>query len=235
MYGIELAAGHHPNDLSRYRELIGMVGSGFPDNLVNPNVRRLLNVRYILWPDWQLGPVGDEGVVARTTRQGGEPYETLLADAGLPRARLVAAATVKSDAEAVPYILSPAFDPASEVVLAEAPPVALDGGPVSGEVRWGERSPNRLRLEVTSDRPALLVVADNWFPAWQATVDGVEAPVLRAYHALRAVPVPAGASSVEMRYRSETLARSLWLSVFALGALVGLGAWGVVRERRRAA
>jgi hypothetical protein len=235
MYGIELAAGHHPNDLSRYRELIGMVGSGFPDNLVNPNVRRLLNVRYILWPDWQLGPVGDQGVLARTTQQGGEPYETLLADAGLPRARLVAAATVKSDQEAVRYMLSQAFDPAAEVVLADAPPVALDGGPVSGEVRWEERSPNRLRLSVTSDRPALLVVADNWFPAWKATVNGAEAPVLRAYHTLRAVPVPAGASTVEMSYRSRTLILSLWLSVVALSALAGLGTWGLFRDRRRAA
>ena len=26
MYGLELASGHHPNDLARYRELIGMVG-----------------------------------------------------------------------------------------------------------------------------------------------------------------------------------------------------------------
>lgn len=234
MYGIELAAGHHPNDLSRYRELIGMVGSGFPDNLVNPNIRRLLNVRYILWPDWQLGAVGEQGVIARTTQQGGEPYETLLADAGLPRARLVAAATVKSDGEAVPYMLSEAFDPAAEVVLAEAPPVALDGGAVMGEVRWEERSPNRLRLAVTSDRPALLVVADNWFPAWKATVDGADAPVLRAYHTLRAVPVPAGASTVEMTYRSGTLVRSLWLSVLALGALLGFGGWGLVAQRRRA-
>ncbi len=235
MHGIELAAGHHPNDLSRYRDLIGMVGSGFPDNLVNPNIRRLLNVRYILWPDWQLGPVGEQGVVARTRQQGGEPYETLLADAGLPRARLVAAATVKSDAEAVPYMVSEAFDPAAEVVLAEAPPIALGGGPVTGEVRWEERSPNRLRLAVTSDRPALLVVADNWFPAWKATVDGADAPVLRAYHTLRAVPVPAGASTVEMSYRSATLTRSLWLSILALGALLGLGGWGLLRERRRGA
>ncbi len=233
MYGIELAAGHHPNDLSRYRELIGMVGSGFPDNLVNPNIRRLLNVRYVLWPDWQLGPVGDQGVIARTQQQGGEPYETLLADAGLPRARLVAAATVKSDGEAVPYMLSEVFDPAAEVVLAAAPPVALDGGPVTGEVRWEERTPNRLRLAVTSDRPALLVVADNWFPAWKATVDGADAPMLRAYHTLRAVPVPAGASTVEMSYSSATLTRSLGLSVLALGVLLGLGAWGLIAERRR--
>ena len=32
MFGLELANGHHPNDLARYRELIGMVGSGAATN-----------------------------------------------------------------------------------------------------------------------------------------------------------------------------------------------------------
>lgn len=235
MHGIELAAGHHPNDLSRYRELIGMVGSGFPENLVNPNIRRLLNVRYILWPEWQLGPVGDQGVVSRTSGPDGQPYETLLAEPGLPRARLVGAATVVPDGQAVAYMLSAEFAPEREVVLSEALPVALeDASPVAGEVSWQERSPNRLRLAVTSDRPALLVVADNWFPAWHATVDGAEAPVLRAYHTLRAVPVPAGASTVEMWYASAELARAGWLSLAAFLVLGGLGVAGTVRRRWRA-
>ncbi len=235
IHGIELAAGHHPNDLSRYRELIGMVGSEEPANLYDGGIRRLLNVRYILWPDFEKGSGPEGNIVSRTGLQDGRPYQTLYADAGLPRARLVATATVKSDEEAVAYMLSDAFDPEREVVLARTPPLALDGGPVSGEVRWEERTPNRLRLSVTSDRPALLVVADNWFPAWRATVDGEEAPVLRAYHALRAVPVPAGVSAVEMTYHSDLLVRSLWLSVVTLLGLSALGTWGIARSRRRPA
>jgi hypothetical protein len=237
MHGIELAAGHHPNDLARYRELIGMVGSGNPDNLFNTNVRRILNVRYILWPDIdpRYGPGPEGNIVTRVGLQDGRVYQTLYADGGLPRARLVASATVKSDEEAVPYMLSDAFSPDSEVVLAEAPPTPLPGGPVAGEVLWEERSPNRLRLAVTSDRPALLVVADNWFPAWQATVNGEAAPVLRAYHTLRAVPVPAGSSTVEMTYHSTVLVRSLWVSLLTLLALSGLWAVGWARDRRGAA
>jgi hypothetical protein len=236
LFGIDLAAGHHPNDLARYRELIGMVGSGMPTNLFHPNIRRLLNVRYILWPNWdpRLGQGPEVNIVSRTQMQGGRPYETLYADAGLPRARLVASAVVKSDDEDVDYMLSDAFDPETQVVLPEAPPVALDGGPVTGSVRWEEDTPNRLRLSVTSDRPALLVVADNWFPAWHASVDGTDAPVLRAYHTLRAIPVPAGEHTVEMWYHSDILMRSLWLSLAALAVLLALGAWGMLRNRRRA-
>jgi hypothetical protein len=232
MYGIDLVAGHHPNDLSRYRELIGMVGSEMPENLFNTSIRRLLNVRYILWPDYELGAAPGQGVISQTQLRAGQVYESLLADAGLPRARLVASAVVKSDREAVPYMLSDAFDPEREVVLTRAPPTPLDGGPVAGEVRWLERGPNHVRLSVTSDRPALLVVADNWFPAWRASVDGEDAPVLRAYHTLRAVPVAAGEHIVEMRYHSDVLMGSLALSLVTSVVLVALGLFGIVGDRR---
>jgi hypothetical protein len=233
LHGIELAGGHHPNDLSRYRELIGMVGSGLPENLQDDDIRRLLNVRYILWPDLQMGQsIGGMPVVSRTALQDGRPYETILEDRGLPRARLVGAATVQPEAEAVAYMLSDAFDPEREVVLAEPPPLELDGQPAQGSVEWLARSPNALRLSVTTERPALLVVADNWFPAWQATVDGEAAPVLRAYHTLRAVPVPAGTHTVEMRYRSTTVRWSLWVSLTLLVALSGLMGFHLWHERR---
>jgi hypothetical protein len=232
IHGIELAAGHHPNDLARYRELIGMVGSGFPDNLRNPNVRRILNVRYILWPDVEIGASPQGGIVSRTQYGGGQPYHTLLADAGLARARLVGGAVVRSDDEAVDYILSEEHDPTREVVLAEEPPVALDGAPAEGTVTWVERGIDRHELRVESARPALLVVADNWFPAWRATVDGEPVDVLRAYHTLRAVPVPAGLSTIEMWYESTLLKRCLLLSVVILLGLLGAFGYDTARRRR---
>lgn len=235
MHGIELAAGHHPNDLSRYRELIGMVGSGMPRNLSNANVRRLLNVEYVLWPDIELGSPPRLGeVVSRTQLAGGRPYHTLFAVPALPRARLVSSAVVKSDDEAVEYIMSDEHDPAREAVLAAEPSIELDGGPVTGSVRWIERTDDHLALEVETDRPALLVIADNWFPAWEATVGGRDAEVLRAYHSLRAVAVPSGSSRVEMWYESELLERSRLLSVVVLLGLLGCGGWGLWRRRSEA-
>ena len=233
MHGIELAAGHHPNDLSRYRELIGMVGSGLAENLFSPNVLALLNVKYILWPDIERGPAPQLPVVSRTQLGQGQVYHTLLEYPGLPRARLVANAVVKSDAEAVEYILSAAHDPANEVVLAQDAPLTLGGGTAEGSVTWLERSNDLLRLQVESDRAALLVVADNWYPAWKATVDGDDAEVLRAYHTLRAVAVPAGSSVVEMRYDSDLLANSFRLSLFVLLSLLALGGAGLWLERKR--
>jgi hypothetical protein len=135
---------------------------------------------------------------------------------------------VKSDEEAVAYMLSDEFDPAREAVLAEPSPIELDGAEPAGTVAWRSRTPNELVLSVSTQRPALLVIADNWFPAWHATVDGEEAPVLRAYHTLRAVPVPAGEHEVVMRYRSIVVTASLWVSLVllvSLGGAAGAQAW----------
>jgi hypothetical protein len=233
LHGIELAAGHHPNDLARYRELIGMSGSGLPMNLIqNSNIRRLLNVRYILWPDAILGVVQGRAL-SRTSLPDGSPYETVLVEDGLPRARLVGGSVLRSDEDAVPYMLSESFDPELEVVLPEAPPITLDGQSASGSVTWVSRSPNELLLSVTTERPALLVVSDNWFPAWRATVDDVEAPVLRAYHTLRAVPVAPGEHTVRMFYESAAVTWSLWLSVLLFIGLTGATGAQMWRERIR--
>ena len=233
LHGVELAGGHHPNDLARYRHLIGMVGSGHPLNLYgNQNIRRLLNVRYLLWPDLQMGSSPQGNVFSRTQLADGRAYETVFIEPDLARARLVGRAVVKSDDEAVAYMLSPDFDPEAEVVLAEPPPIDLPGEAVAGEVGWLERGPDRMRLAVRSSGPALLAIADNWYPAWRARVNGRDAPVLRAYHTLRAVPVPAGESEVELWYQSDVVRRSFWLGVIVLAGLLAVNAARMWSNRR---
>jgi hypothetical protein len=235
VHGVELAAGHHPNDLARYRELIGMEGSGIPEHLAsfNQNVMRILNVRYILWPDEEIGPLGVEGAPPLTQLQypDGRIARSVYAYPGLPRARLVGEAVVVPEERTLETILDPAdYDPGVQVVLNEDPPIALGGRGVEGAVTWVERTPNRLALDVTTTGAALLVLSENWFPAWRATVDGVPAPVLRADHSLRAVPVEAGAHRVELRYASPLLRASLVGSGLATIVLAGCVLLGVRRR-----
>jgi len=238
MYGLELANGHHPNDLARYRELIGMVGSGSPDNLVEwgswtPNLGLLsiLNVRYIIWPVAQFGgfPAGE--AVMASSLDGRNAYEAVYELPTLPRARLVGEARVLSEEEAVPYLSSPIFRPGEEVVLTEPPPLDLPGRAVSGEVLWREKGLNHLSLSVESDENALLVLAENWYPAWKARVDGQETPVLRANHALRAIPVTAGTHEVEVFFDGGSLRGGLFTS---LASILLLGGAAILGYRRRA-
>jgi hypothetical protein len=59
----------------------------------------------------------------------------------------------------------------------------------------------RVSLSARLQCAGFLVLTDTWYPGWRATVDGRETPIHEAYGALRGVVVPAGAHTVEFRYR----------------------------------
>jgi hypothetical protein len=71
-----------------------------------------------------------------------------------------------------------------------------------GEVylEWSAQ-PTAIMINVDTEESGVLMVANAWFPGWQATVDGKEQPLLRAYHAWQAVSVPAGSHLVTLNYR----------------------------------
>ena len=171
--------------------------------------------------------------LSQTTLQG-RPYETVYEFSDLPRARLVADAVILPDDQAVPHMLSGDFDPATQVVLSDPLSIELTGGEVVGRVEWVERNNNDMTLRVSSDRPALLVLADNWFPAWRARIGNQEVPVLRANHSLRAVPITAGEHTVEFYYESDQLRWSLRLTLLSLAVVAGLMGMDWTRGRRSA-
>ena len=59
---------------------------------------------------------------------------------------------------------------------------------------------NRITIQAESDVDAFLSIAESYFPGWQATVDNEPAPVCRGNHAMMVVPVPAGYTTVRLRF-----------------------------------
>ena len=94
---------------------------------------------------------------------------------------------------------------------------------VRGQVLESEETTQRLLLRVEADRPTVVVVRDAWAPGWRASVNGREAPVLRADGRHRAVPIPGGTSEVLLEYRPPGLRAGL--VVAGLTALAMTGLW----------
>lgn len=88
------------------------------------------------------------------------------------------------------------------------------------EISWQRQS---LRARVSLPGPGLLVVADSWFPGWEATIDGRPAPILRANGIVRAVEVPAGRHEVQMSYRPATFRIGAAVSLFSTISTLLLG------------
>jgi uncharacterized membrane protein YfhO len=56
-------------------------------------------------------------------------------------------------------------------------------------------------VESDAAAPGYVVLNDPWHPWWRATVDGQEAPILRANVLFRAVAVPAGRHVVRFEFK----------------------------------
>ncbi len=102
---------------------------------------------------------------------------------------------------------------------------------VPGAVR--ALSPNRLTIELDAPASGLVVVNETWYPGWQARVDGRAAPILRANHLVRAVPVEPGHHTIELVFAPSALRWLGPLYVLALLAVLAAGALELQRWRRR--
>ena len=133
----------------------------------------------------------------------------------LPRAYVVDGVRVASGPESYRALIDPGLDPRREVVLPEGAPRPPTAG-FAGRCRIRELRSDRVVLEAELSGPGFVVLLDTYDPGWTATVDGRPAPVLRANVAFRAVAVPGGAHTVELRYRPRAVVAGTAISLAGL-------------------
>jgi hypothetical protein len=196
--------------------------------------------------------------VAGARRQGGlladqsynlDNYEAVRAVSGytlakirdpLPRYYTVSRAIREiSDSECFTIVRESEIDPRRLVVLSDGNAPLIDnatkapGIPEPAVSVLSENS-DRVRLRVERATAGYLVLARTHFPGWKATVNGRDAPVLRANYAFCAVELPAGECEIEFHYAPDSFYRGLAISIACpvVGALLALIAW--LRGRRSA-
>ena len=90
-----------------------------------------------------------------------------------------------------------------------------------------------VRVDPVPDRDSYLLVSENWYPNWHATVDGQAAPTLRGDQTFLSVPLPRGAREVQLRYASASYQAGKGITLASLAAvLLALGLPAVLRRRR---
>ncbi len=230
----ESLGGYSGVKLRLYQDYLEQLLTDPATGLPNDNAIDLLNTRYIV----SRAPLPGANVVYQSEQTGLVVLEN--ADA-VPRAFFIGETEVIEAAEDTwARLRSPSFDPRQTAILPEpldAMITPLDSNSTASATleRYG---PREIAWSVETDAPRLLVVSEIYYPAgWTATVDGEPAPIVRANYLLRAVPVPAGAREVVMRFEPASYRIGNLLSVIStllvyggIIALLGL-AWYRKREK----
>lgn len=198
----------------------------------SPNLRLLdlLGTRFIVE-----GPGSRFDAAARPERfslayeaEGIRIYENA---AALPRAFLLQHVEVIPDASRVLDRLTAAdFDPRRRAIV-ERPlhinaPSAVDD--MAGTARIAVYQPDHVIIDVEASAAALLVLTDQSYPDWEATVDGEPAEILVTDYLFRGVEVAAGRHQVVFRF----VPRAFWNGMALGGAGLALCAAMLVAARR---
>ena len=229
-YRVPQLLGYHGNELHAFDEVMG--GRNQWRNLGSPKLWDLYAIRFVFASADEPVPDSLPGFIrhnSRVTTAAGNAI-VVFERAEPPAYAWVATAGLKlNDSSAVGVVLDPRLNPRAVVLLAEDAPVqapALDTLPTpsTATARVTQWEPGRMTvaLETPPDADGYLVVAENWYLGWRATVDGQSEPVLRANVAQMAVPLRAGAREVELTFTSATYARGRLLTVLSLVAVIGL-------------
>jgi hypothetical protein len=227
-FGVASIGGYHAAKPRAFQDLAdaGLVPS--PDHPgENPYWLRLLNVRYIV-----------------TQQQVDDPrFHVVFHGSGnvienpdaLPRATLVTRYRVAASPRAILDSIAAGREDSARLTWLEHDPGLTLGPGDGGRATITRYRLNDVTVDVDAPAPALLRLADLWYPDWKAAVDGRPAEILRADYLLRAVPVPAGRHQVEFRFESKSVKTGFLLSIVSAALALALIAAGVVFARRKAA
>ncbi len=118
-----------------------------------------------------------------------------------------------------------AFDPRRVAWLEEddVPEIRrkLTGGPPaqSENVKVACPSPQRMELEVKLNSPAVVVLADVYYPGWKLTIDDKPATIYRVNRMMRGASVPSGAHRLVYTYTPRSFQTGGVISIVGMAAL----------------
>lgn len=235
--------GYHGNELRSYDELLG--GKETWRNLGSLQLWDLLAVRYVIIPvgAQNLDAIpGFRRVLDSVPMSTGGRASLFERTAPAPYARVVPAALKTDSAVIIPTLLDPRMDYTRLVLLTTdaaltPPPIKGLPPPSPSHATVTSWEPGRMSivLEPLPPAPSYLLVAENWYPGWEASVDGRPRPTVRGDYSLITVPLEAGTKTVELRFGSKLYETGKLITLASLVLLLVAAAASLTAARGRRA
>jgi hypothetical protein len=234
-FGIDAVVGYHGNQLRWYDDLLG--GKELTNvRAYNPRLLNLAGAEYLINPSSGQVPADYFGPRPVTTAATFGTTQLVRNENALPRVFLVDRyQVIPQRADIVKEVLTGTSDLRAEVLLEEPPPLDIPQDAGSTDSAWiADYQIDSVKVGVNVTRNKLLVMTENYYDAWQVTIDGAPATLMRADGSFRAVAVSAGSKEVKFVFHSSryVIARTVtWLTTLYL--LIAFGALFVAERRKR--
>jgi len=245
-HGVRMVEGYHGNELGRYDQLIDERGGPRERliRLIHPNILRLTNTKFVLTnvPEFPFVP-GATLVKGPVRNAAGNEVYLFQLPQDHPYAWVTPVAVKANDDQVLATLLDPRFDvrraalfdTSADVTVASEVRALPEPLPITAAVRRYE--PGRVQIDLSAGAPlgASLVVSENYYPGWRATVDGKPARLGRADFTLIGVELPEGARSIDLEFTSPSYQRGkaiTWIAIVVALVALALGIWHDLRRRR---
>ena len=238
--------GYHGMESRFYDDVWG--GKNIWVNQLSPSLHALWATKYLVinqpvdsFPGFRpvLGPVSFPNTLGRNA-----PAGFLWENTATPQwVRVVGGAVLVPDSLIAATVSDPNYPvdrvalyaDSSSVAGASSTPNIPEPSSVSASLTSWRPGNMTIALSGSSPAPTYLLVAENWYPDWRATVDGVEIPTHRANGAMLSVALPSGAREVTLSFEMASYATGRLLTLASLAGAVMIMVFGVVHDRRKSA
>jgi hypothetical protein len=215
LYRHQSLGGYSPAKLQGIQEIVDNclyknIEGRYP---LNWNVINMLNAKYVI--------AAQELTDPRLEKIASEPNRKLVGYSNktvLPRALFIGNYLVIPDGiERLKYLNQPAFRPDSLAILEEEIAEVLVF-PDSSYGNITSFNPEKLTLEVFTDKKSLLVISEVYYPpGWKALLDGdTELHIYKTNHLLRSVIIPEGQHSVEFTFSPSSYFTGVKISMISM-------------------
>lgn len=136
-----------------------------------------------------------------------------------------AAKCFENDSLVKEYMINNEYDYENVLLLSDKPslPLPSEHSDIPHTVTIKKYTPNSIHIDVTTEENGLLWISEIWYPAWKGYVDKKETKIFCADYSFRALEIPKGTHTVELRYESLHFKFGLFLSlitvIFSFGYL----------------
>lgn len=205
--------GYHAVKLRRYDDLINAYFYSSNSTRQNiPEILNLLNTRYVIGGTPEQPQIQQNGAA-----NGNAWFVSDIRFVETPQQEIEALGTINSKQTAVISAAEKGYFSNKKL-----------GVDPSATIKLTAYQPNLLNFSTSSTAPQLAVFSEIYYPhGWKVLLDGKEVPYIKADYLLRAVHIPAGKHTVEMRFEPAVIETGRIVSLLSFLLFLLLSAAGI--------